>query len=77
MVSNSKSNLVFPCTHQVPKADWRSVFVGQHLADSTAMLSLDGVVPYLAEVDLIYRLPVNLFSNPQSKVCLHCPTHLG
>ena len=38
-----KSNLVFPYT-PVPMADMKSGLVRQHLADSTAMLSLDGVV---------------------------------
>ena len=45
MVSNSqKANLVFPCTHCEYMADAKSGLVWQHLADSTATFSLDGVV---------------------------------
>ena len=41
-----KCNLVFPCTLQAAKADMKSGLTGQHLADSAAIVSLDGVVLY-------------------------------
>ena len=45
MVSNSqKCSLVFPYILESAKADLKSGLAGQNLADSAAMLSLDGVV---------------------------------
>ena len=41
-----KYNLVFPCTFQAAKADMNSGLTVQHLADSVAIVSLDGVVLY-------------------------------